>query len=68
MQYIHNITLTDSEVIMLTDSLKRTIKHCNRNLIKGAPYWAHKESAKSVLKKIYKEIETIFPKPQNKFL
>jgi hypothetical protein len=53
---------------MLTDSLKRTIKHCNRNLIKGAPYWAHKESAKSVLKKIYKEIETIFPKPQNKFL
>ena len=53
--YTHSITFNDGESIMLEAALKLMIKHCNKNLEKGAkaPYWAHKRSAQSVLERLY---------------
>lgn len=53
--YSFPITLNDSEAITLTEALKLLIKKCDRNLMFGAraPYWAHKQSAVSILEKLY---------------
>lgn len=51
----YTITLNDSEVIMLKAALELMIKHCQEKLDEGsgAPFWAHKDSAQNVLKRLY---------------
>ena len=51
----HKIYLNDSEVIMLQSALELMIKNCQNKLDQGAgaPYWAHKQSAENVLKKLF---------------
>ena len=58
MQFDHTITMNDSEVTMLESALEMMIKHCQEKLDEGAgaPYWAHKHSAQSVLDKIHNNI------------
>ncbi|MEN9549970.1 MAG: hypothetical protein RIR12_2561 [Bacteroidota bacterium] len=53
--FAYNITLNDSEAIMLKAALELMIKHCQEKLDEkaGAPFWAHKHSAQSVLEKLY---------------
>ena len=53
--YAYTITINDSEVIMLKAALELMIKHCQQNLDEGAgaPFWAHRQSAQSVLEKLY---------------
>ncbi len=53
--YAYTITMNDSEAIMLKAALELMIKHCQEKLDQGAgaPYWAHKHSAQSVLEKLY---------------
>ena len=53
--YAYTITMNDSEVIMLKAALELMISHCQDKLDEGAgaPYWAHKYSAQSVLEKLY---------------
>lgn len=53
--FSHTITLKDSEMIALKASLELMIDHCQQKLDEGmgAPYWAHKESAKRILEKLY---------------
>jgi hypothetical protein len=53
--FAYTITMDDSEVIMLQAALELMIKHCQNKLDEGAgaPYWAHKHSAQSVLEKLY---------------
>jgi hypothetical protein len=50
------ITINESEMIALRASLELMIEHCQQKLDEGAgaPYWARKESAKSILDKLYK--------------
>ena len=54
--FAYTITLDDSEAIMLQSALELMIKHCQEKLNEGAgaPFWAHKHSAESVLDKLYK--------------
>lgn len=54
--YSHTITLSDSEMIMLIAALDNMIEHCQAQLDlgKGAPYWAHKQSAESVKSKLFR--------------
>lgn len=49
------ITLNDREAIALKASLELMIDHCQNKIEEGciAPYWAHKESAKKILEKLY---------------
>jgi len=51
----HKIYLNDSEVIMLQSALELMIKNCQNKLDQGAgaPYWAHKQSAENILKKLF---------------
>jgi len=53
--YAYTVTMNDSEAIMLKAALELMIKHCQQKLDEGAgaPYWAHKHSAQSVLDKLY---------------
>lgn len=53
--FAYNITLHDSEAIMLKAALELMIKHCQEKLDEGAgaPFWAHKHSAQNVLEKLY---------------
>ncbi len=53
--FAYNITLNDSEAIMLQAALELMIKHCQEKLDEGAgtPFWAHKHSAQNVLEKLY---------------
>ena len=53
--FAYTISLNDSEAIMLKAALELIIKHCQEKLdaAEGAPYWAHKHSAQSVLDKLY---------------
>ena len=58
--YAYNITLTDSEVIMLKEALLDMMMKCEREMPDGrpkAPYWAHKHSAESVLEKLYGNVQ-----------
>ena len=54
--YSYKIVLNDSEAIMLKAALELMMTHCQEKLDSdaGAPYWAHKRSAQSVLDKLYK--------------
>lgn len=56
--YSYNITLNDSEVIMLEKALNQMIDHCKMQLDngEGAPFWAHKQSAQSVLEKLQAKV------------
>ena len=53
--FIHTITLTDSEVIMLEQALQMMIEHCADQMVDGpeAPFWAWQMSAKEVLSRLY---------------
>ena len=53
--FSYNLVLNDSEAIMLKAALELMITHCQEKLDSdaGAPYWAHKRSAQSVLSKLY---------------
>mgnify|MGYP006078790125 FL=1 len=53
--YSYKIVLNDSEAIMLKAALELMMTHCQEKLDSdaGAPYWAHKRSAQSVLNKLY---------------
>jgi len=53
--YTYPIILDDSESIMLQSALELMIKHCQQKIDEGAgaPYWAHKQSAKNVLEKLH---------------
>jgi hypothetical protein len=53
--YTHTITFNDSEIIMLEEALKLMVKNCHKKLDKGvsSPYWAHKNSAKNVLDRLF---------------
>ena len=53
--YSYKIALNDSEVMMLKTALELMMTHCQEKLDNGAgaPYWAHKHSAQSVLNKLY---------------
>ncbi len=53
--YAHTITFNDSEMIMLIAALDNMIEHCQAQLDlgKGAPYWAHKQSADAVKRKLF---------------
>jgi hypothetical protein len=44
---------------MLKSALEMMIKHCQVKLDEGAgaPYWAHKHSAQSLLDKLYDNVE-----------
>jgi hypothetical protein len=52
--FAYTITVNDSESIMLKAALELMIKHCQEKLDQGegAPYWAHKNSAQSVLDRL----------------
>jgi hypothetical protein len=60
-QYSYNIRFNDSEMIMLRAALRNMIQHCQEQLDqgKGAPYWAHKQSAERVLNKLYDDVQQI---------
>jgi hypothetical protein len=53
--FSHTITFNDSEIIALKASLELMIEHCEQKLNEGAgaPYWARRESSKSILEKLY---------------
>ena len=53
--YSYKIVLDDSEAIMLKAALELMRTHCQEKLDSGAdaPYLAHKDSAQSVLNKLY---------------
>tara|TARA_B110000977_G_scaffold157457_1_gene200547 strand:- start:54 stop:272 length:219 start_codon:yes stop_codon:yes gene_type:complete len=53
--FSYKIVLNDSEAIMLKAALELMMTHCQEKLDSdaGAPYWAHKRSAQSVLNKLY---------------
>lgn len=53
--YAYDITMNDSEVIMLQAALEMMIEHCEAKIAagEGAPYFAHKSSAQSVLKRLH---------------
>lgn len=52
--YAYDLTLNDSEIIMLESALKLMIETCDKNIAsgEGAPYRAHKNSAENVLKRL----------------
>jgi hypothetical protein len=52
--YSYTIVLDDSEAIMLEAALNLMDTHCREQLSEGpkAPFWAHQQSARSVLKKL----------------
>jgi len=56
--YSYTVTMNDNEFIMLKDSLKLMINHCQKKIDEGegAPYLSHKHSAQSVLDKLYDNI------------
>lgn len=56
--YVYVITIDDSESIMLESALELMITHCQQKIDEGAgaPYWAHKQSAKNVLEKLHDNI------------
>jgi hypothetical protein len=53
--YRHDISLNDSETIMLEEALKLMIKECDNKIAQGhhAPFHAHKNSAEKVLSRLY---------------
>ena len=62
--YAFKIILDDSEAVMIEAALKMMIEYCNKELAlaksKGEspkpPFWAHKESAESVLQKLHSNV------------
>jgi hypothetical protein len=60
-QYSYKIIFSDSEMIMLRAALFNMIQHCEEQLDKGqtAPYWAHRDSAKRVLNRLYDDVNQI---------
>ena len=52
--YAYDLTLNDTESIMLEMSLKLTIEHCKQKIEEGedVPYRAHKQSAENVLSRL----------------
>ena len=52
--FAYTIVLNDSERIMIEAALNHMIELCDKELADGpkAPFWAHKNSAQSVLKKL----------------
>jgi hypothetical protein len=57
--YSYDLTLNDSEAIMLKSALKLMIEMCEINMTKGegAPNWAHKKSAENVLFRLHDNIK-----------
>lgn len=57
--YSYKLELDDSECIMLEEALKLMIMHCKEKIKEGkdAPYWAHLDSAKDVLSRLYDNTE-----------
>ena len=53
--FAYKLTLNDSEAFMLKGALELMIKHCDEHMVGGpcAPYWANKDSAKNVLKRLF---------------
>ena len=53
--YAYTIILDDSEIIMMKAALELMIEHCQKKLDdgEGAPYWAHRHSARNVLERLY---------------
>jgi len=64
------IKINDGEAIALKASLELMIKHCQQKLDEGAgsPYWAHRESSKSILDKLEEETKKISWKNKNKLI
>jgi hypothetical protein len=52
--YSHTITLNDGERIMMEAALNLMMEHCDQKLSEdaGAPYWAHRQSAGTLLLKL----------------
>jgi hypothetical protein len=52
--YSYTVEFTDSEIIMLEESLKLMIKKCETELLiePRPPFYAHKHSAEEVLKRL----------------
>ena len=57
--YNYTLKFNDTEIIMLRSALLQMIADCDEQLIDGpkAPYWAHKKSAESVLKRLHDNME-----------
>lgn len=59
--YAYYLVLDDSEIIMLADALKMMIKACDEHFKESednnedskAPFWAHSNSARAVLKRLH---------------
>ena len=59
--YSYKIVLNDSEQIMLKAAMELMITHCQEKIDSGAgaPYYAHKDSAQNVLRKLYNDVNQI---------
>jgi hypothetical protein len=69
-QYSYKIIFSDSEMIMLRAALRNMILHCDEQLENGetAPYWAHRDSAKRVLNRLYDDVYQISGNNLNPFI
>jgi hypothetical protein len=57
-QYAYRITLNDSELIAVEESLRRYRTFCQSELKQGpkAPYWAHLRAIDAVMGRLYADV------------